>query len=251
MRVGGPFACALACAALAACSSTPPHLQAETLKPGEATLGSGDRALVFGKIEVIGNNQALAPETAVDKTIMIAVFRFSPGSATDLDSFFTDPDGRFYVMLPIGQYIMDHIITPPGSDGGRGVISPEVAFTIPPGANAIYLGALDVPTGEATATWTITDEFDVATDALRARNPALQVNPRSQLMARDEATVQQHEPAHVSTASGSSHTGGTRHTGWRAYCDDSFGERIHNSSGGNSSLLPAALLANAILELAC
>jgi hypothetical protein len=248
----GPFACALACAALAACSSTPPHLQVETLKPGEATLGSGDRALAFGKIEMIRDNKAAAPETAIDKSIMIAVFRFSPGSATDLDSFFTDPDGRFYVMLPSGQYIMHHIITPHESDGrGGDVISPEVVFTIPPGANAIYLGVLDAPTDEGTATWTIIDEFDPATDALRARNPALQVNPRSQLMARDEVTVQQHEPAHVSAASESSHTGETRHTGRPAYCDESIGERIHRGSGGNPSLLPPALVAALILDLAC
>ena len=221
-------------AVLSACASSRQPLQVETLKPGAAMSSPADKALVFGKVELMGNSQAPVSESADDRSVGISVFRFSPGPATRVDSFFSDPDGRFYAILPSGQYIVDHISTL------GNIVRPELVFTVPGGANAVYLGTLTVRMAEAATTVTVADEFDAAMDALRARNPGLQASPTRQLMAQDEASVKQHEPARATAASGSR----------PAYCNQSVGERAA-PYWANPALLGPALIVSALMGLGC
>jgi len=221
-------------AVLSACASSRQPLQVERLTPGAVMSGSTDKALVFGKVALIGNSQAVASESVADGAVAISVFRFGLGSTTSVDSFVSDPDGRFYAILPSGQYIVDHIST------FSNTVRPELIFTVPGGANAVYLGALNLRTAEGVTTVTIVDEFDAASDALRTRNPGLPANPTRQLITQDAATVKQYKPAQASAASGSR----------PAYCNQSVGERTL-PYWGNPALLGPALIVSALMGLGC
>jgi len=97
-------------------------------------------------------------------------------------------DGSFYWIMPRGTYII------PDIRFGY-VILPQVAFQVPSGADAFYLGTLkiDAETKQIIArhyikklnSITVVDEFDKANEAFISRNPDFKGRIKKNLMIHD------------------------------------------------------------------
>src|SRR3990172_1412150 len=149
---------------------------------------SEGEALIFGKIVFIENNEEKTPFSRWTRKPTPVFFQIE--SEKYIKGREVERDGSFYWVVPVGTYIIPEI------EYAYAVI-PQVAFEIPVGANAVYLGTLtiDVETGslglsrrvKKIKNITVENEFDNARETLLIRNPGFTSGIEEGLMVHDES----------------------------------------------------------------
>jgi hypothetical protein len=158
--------------------------------PGKKVALAENEAIVFGKVIFIENNQEKIPYSMWTRPKpRMSFFRIE--SEKNIDWGF-DPiyekDGSFYWIMPTGTYIIPDIRF-------DYVILPQVAFQVPAGADAFYLGVLkiDAETKQIIARHyikklnniTVLDEFDRAKETFLIRHPNFNGRIEKNLMIHD------------------------------------------------------------------
>jgi hypothetical protein len=155
--------------------------------PGEIAL-SANEAVVFGKIIFIENNEIKIPYGLWGRKPMIRFFRIE--SEEFLRWGFEpayEKDGSFYWIVPRGTYIVPDIKF-------DYTILPQVAFQIPYGADAFYIGTLKIEVETKHIIFhyypekvniMLTDNFDKEKEILLKRNPDFTGKVEKALMIHD------------------------------------------------------------------
>ena len=157
---------------------------------GETVALAENEAIVFGKVIFIENNEEKIPYSGWERAKpRMSFFRIE--SEKYIEWGFNPiygKDGSFYWIMPRGTYII------PDIRFGY-VILPQVAFQVPSGADAFYLGTLkiDAETKQIIArhyikklnSITVVDEFDKANEAFISRNPDFKGRIKKNLMIHD------------------------------------------------------------------
>lgn len=159
--------------------------------PEKTVALSENEAVVFGKIIFIENNEEKIPYGFWGRKPWMRFFRIE--SEEFLRWGFEpayEKDGSFYWIVPRGTYVI------PDIRFGY-VILPQIAFQVPLGADAFYLGTLkiDVETKQIIAAHfvkkinsiTISDEFDKAKETFMGRNPDFSGKIEKSLLIHDKS----------------------------------------------------------------
>lgn len=158
--------------------------------PGKKVALSENEAIVFGKVIFIENNKEKIPYSAWTRgKPQMSFFRIESNKYIDqgFDPIY-EKDGSFYWIMPTGTYIIPDIQF-------DYIILPQVAFQVPSGGDAFYLGTLkiDAETKQIIArhyikklnSITVVDEFDKANEALISHSPDFKGTIRKNLMIHD------------------------------------------------------------------
>lgn len=158
--------------------------------PGTSVALTESEAIVFGKVIFIENHQEKIPYSMWTRPGPRMSF-FHVESGKYIDWGFApvyEKDGSFYWTMPTGTYIIPDIRF-------DYFVLPQIAFQIPSGPDAIYLGVLriDVKAKQIMArhyvkevnSITVEDEFDKAKEAFISRNPDFKGTIKKNLMIHD------------------------------------------------------------------
>jgi len=162
----------------------------KSVGPGTTVALAESEAIVFGKVIFIENHKEKIPYSAWTRPGPRMSF-LHVESGKYIDWGFApvyEKDGSFYWTMPTGTYIIPDIRF-------DYFILPQVAFQVPSGADAFYLGVLkiDVETKQIIArhyvkevnSITVEDEFDKAKEAFISRNPDFKGTIKKNLMIHD------------------------------------------------------------------
>ncbi len=158
--------------------------------PGKTVAFAENEAIVFGRVIFIENNQEKIPYSMWTRPKpRMSFFRIESEKYIDwgFDPIY-EKDGSFYWIMPTGTYII------PDIRFGY-VILPQVAFQVPSGGDAFYLGTLkiDAETKQIIArhyikklnSITVVDEFAKANEAFISRSPDFKGTIKKNLMIHD------------------------------------------------------------------
>ena len=167
-----------------------PSLSIKEIRPGKEIYLSESEPLVFGKIAFIENGEEKVPYSFSwwrQKPIP-SIFHIESEKQTRCWSL--EENGNFYWVVPTGTYIIPNI------EFGY-IILPQVAFQVPLGADAFYLGTLRIDVEikrvigayslEKKNSITIIDEFDREKGLFIERNPYFAGKIERNLMIHDSS----------------------------------------------------------------
>ena len=169
-------------------SGCAPRLSIKEIKPGKTITLSEGEAFVFGKVVFIENGEEKAPYSWWRQKPIPSIFHIESEKQTRWWSL--EENGNFYWVVPRGTYII------PDIQFGY-IILPQVAFQVPPGGDAFYLGTLKIDVEikrvigiqslEKINSITIIDEFDREKELFIERSPYFSRKIARNLMIRDKS----------------------------------------------------------------